>query len=180
MNTASKLEVNAALWNLVKGVDILESCKTVIGYGSSLPEFGRVDFSVTKTKDSGKSFTGQTDIGNVTIPDEDEKDEKEVFEVLGKKHRIGHFKMFREDDLISFHHFWASDETTSTSYFERPETFVIAYDPKTLKFLSFGVWTQQITMNFGIISIIKGSVKTLYGDYGCTQKYRNWGFHIGF
>ena len=172
----NKLEVNAALWNLVQRINIPEACEIVIQYGNNLSEEERVSLEITLHKDPDEGFTGHTELGNVTVPGENQKDELETIEVLGKKHRIGHFKMTRNGNEIAFHHFWASNETTSADE-DEPETFSIIYNPDTLRCLCFGIWSEEVKFRFGIIAIKRRFVEVIYGDPEETSQH--WMLNIG-
>ncbi len=132
----NRLEVNAALCNLVNGEEINESAQAVIAFASTLKP---CSWSVEWTwKKGGSSFTGQTEFGPRTVKDEQEETETMAFG--NKTERIGQFKMNRiTRKEVRFRHFWASDATTLVGDLSEIQEYVLRFNPKSGELLYFGV-----------------------------------------
>jgi len=125
------MEVNAALWKLVHGVDIPASAQLVVDYMLRYPtqnSFFSVD--VYTKKRGSDAFTAHTEHGDVTVKDEPAKSKDPTYS-SEKKERVGHFRISRGNGCVTFHHFWASDTTTDSSTGKKPQLYRIAYSEKT-------------------------------------------------
>lgn len=158
----NKFEINAAIWAMLSRENIKDNGKIVIGYGNTLQVKSGFNLSITNTTESGNnSFTGETNSGQVQVPDEGMA-ESVTHEFGIRKNRIGHFKMWREfKNQIRFHHFWKSDPETQGAA-ESPDEYVIQYDPD-LELSFFGQREEKPIFSLGPITFKRSIFVPIYG-----------------
>lgn len=157
METSKVLEINASLWNLVEGKDVKESAKVIISYAALLPPSNRYVMEGSSRMNHHERYTGQTDQGNFSF--EEEKEKSKEFSYGLNKERIGHFRLWRVNNLIFFHHFWASALETSVD-----ETYVkiygISYDVENLELDGFGRVRKFTTWKLTLFNLELKLLKT--------------------
>ncbi len=163
-NPPNKMELNAALFSLIRLEKMEESAATVISFGNLIPLQNKMVAGMGfRKKGRGDSFTGLTQHGNLTTSPENST--KQVEKIWGvPTERIGQFKMTHPSkDLIAFRHYWASDLITTTHDNESPEEFLLGYNPATLELRFFGIWETRVSQ-FWIFILTTKKIKILFGE----------------
>jgi hypothetical protein len=144
----NNLEINAALWSLLRQENIPESAELLIKSISRFPKCGQLVLELGQKKKPDSSFTGQTNAGNMTF--KEDKGKQIETKAFGERYaRIGHFKVWLMGSTIQFRHFWGSDVEKLADTDKSPE-YQIDFDSKTFAFKSFGVlevaWRKRIPL----------------------------------
>ncbi len=163
METSKILELNASFWNLLNREKVEESVNEIISHFHTLKSHTGLEISGNYYKKNKNDFKGMTDIGEVTLKQEETN---KSFNHGISKERVGHFKIWKTGkDKLWFHHFWASEYDTAASESGEPEVekFRILFDPTTLKLLHFGVERKKPLFSLGWFHISKLFIFPIFG-----------------
>ena len=174
-----RMAVNAAIEKLIaKADEDGEAARVVVSYGSKLKASEKIQIeSVTNQKSSGGEVSGYSpQHGEITVKDEKREERKEWTRGVYKD-RIGHYRLWKEDDgLLKFHHFWKSGLTTKSPDSEDPETYHLGYDIATLEPKYLGIRRKRITAKFWLLCTVEIARPYLEPVYGDVPKLDGIGF----
>lgn len=144
-----RLQAHEALEILLHAADAqerLNAADIVIRYGHALPSAPTHEFRWKSPWKVPRFFSGHAaGVGDVSLRTEERK-RVEWRSSSYEQDRVGHFRLTKwPHGLLTFHHFWASDETTSGTddVLYMPITHELAYDPETLAFKAFGTYEER-------------------------------------
>ncbi|MEJ0053450.1 MAG: hypothetical protein WDN10_01840 [bacterium] len=168
-SNTERMAVNAALEKIIARIDEnREAARRVVKYGSGLKESKRIQMKYrSRTRSSGEDVSGYSPgQGEVTIKDAERQEEKE-WEGGVNKDRIGHFRLWKEEEgELRFHHFWKSGITTRSIGGERPDEYCLGYDPVSLEPTYLGLNREKLvfTLWLGIwMDISRFYLEAIYG-----------------
>ncbi len=178
-----RIEISVSLDALINSdCDPEEHMKKVILFAQTLPDAAGLEFvaSVPKKNHDENIVTGYTpEHGNVTTHfDENEQHQEDPFSL--HKERVGLFRIWMVyDNLIGFHHFWSSDETTSVpeaSGGKRPDIYYIEFDIETLKPLCLAINAPKLMFRAFGATFYRIELEPLWGKL--TDPKRNAGYGV--
>lgn len=163
---ATKIEINAALHALYySDEDPEENMRIVISFADSLQITHPSKMLRAGKKKNDKLITGYTpEHGNITI-DHQESQEKTQEDDDDAKIRIGQFRLWRcRTNLIAFHHFWASEESTRPHNGERAHALYIQYDEELLQPQCLAGTREEYYKNVKRFEVYKVYLDPIWGD----------------
>lgn len=170
-----RMAINAAIEKLIALDDASgDAARTVIVLCDDLRERFWLSGQYNRTETtSGDSVTGATQHGNLTIKDGERTEHKEG-EFGIHKERIGHYRVWKEQDgVVGFHHYWASSTTTEGS--RKAVEYWLGYDPESKEPLWFGRRRVRVAFRIGWLHFTTTYTESLVGTAPASNSY---GVHI--
>ncbi len=163
METPSRMVVNAAIEELIKGTDNWkEHAKTILSFAQTMRVTAPVAFCST-TKEEGSSVSGLTDTGkteNITPASNGQTTERSFGY---HKERVGYYKLERRtSNLLRVQGWWQADESTVAE--KKADEFFLIHDPVTFEPICCYQEESVDFLNFRIFSIGGNYLTPVYGN----------------
>lgn len=161
-----RMALNAAMKQIAAAGWDQASAQVIVDHCHELPLHGHMTMEVhsVTTNDSQKTEGFVPGHGNAEYSDGPRTERKEKYWGGGKE-RIGHYRVWREEDSVWFHHYWASDITTSAaeSPEDNPPEYVVGFDPATRNASWLAVNEVRVIFQLGPVCFGKASLRVLHG-----------------
>ena len=154
----NRLQISAALQNLIDGKDVEQSASLVIAAYKDVPKIGS-RLEMVKSS-SGDSVTGSSPgHGSITIED---KDRTKEIRFGREPERVGKFRIWRESgSVLKFCHYFGFELSTQRED-GPPAEYVIGHHGNKFKF--FGVEDEVTQRRFFFINVETRNLRLIVGE----------------